>query len=72
MTPKKYWLDILHIQQLLGFFGETPAGATKEIQSRHAMASFIIVQHFTTIPFVSHEIDKHAVLQIHTEASKPY
>jgi hypothetical protein len=54
MTPKKYWLDILHIQQLLGFWGGPPAGTTKEIQSRHATGSFIIVQHFTTIPFVSH------------------
>lgn len=26
----------------------------------------------TAFPFVSHEINKHAVLQIHTEASKPY
>ena len=29
------------------------------------------VTYLTALPFVSHEINKHAVLQIHTEASKP-
>ena len=28
--------------------------------------------HLMVHPFVSHEIDKHAVLQVHAEASKPY